>query len=134
LPFVDEIGSLPVGTGGVDLVFQLVNTRKEKGAMILISNRGFSKWDAVFGDLVVATELLDRQLLHAVVAQAARTPCKKGRPRSKLTADHQTRKLGEISLVLTQVKNRWPGCADTCFLVHVAYPFFKENLGASTTP
>ena len=60
LLIVDEIGYLPVIDGGGNLFFQLVNARYEKGAMILTSNRGFAEWGEVFGDLVVATALLDR--------------------------------------------------------------------------
>jgi DNA replication protein DnaC len=66
---VDEIGYLPVVSGGGNLFFQLVNARYEKGAMILTSNRGFAEWGEVFGDPVVATALLDRLLHHAVVVQ-----------------------------------------------------------------
>jgi len=66
---VDEIGYLPVVSGGGNLFFQLVNARYEKGAMILTSNRGFAEWGEVFGDPVVATALLDRLLHHAVVIQ-----------------------------------------------------------------
>lgn len=66
---VDEIGYLPITTGGANLFFQLVNARYEKGAMILTSNRGFAEWGEVFGDPVVATALLDRLLHHAVVIQ-----------------------------------------------------------------
>ncbi|WP_201838533.1 ATP-binding protein [Microvirga zambiensis] len=66
---VDEIGYLPVVSGGGNLIFQLVNARYEKGAMILTSNRGFAEWGEVFGDAVVATALLDRLLHHAVVVQ-----------------------------------------------------------------
>jgi DNA replication protein DnaC len=69
LLIVDEIGYLPVATGGGNLFFQLVNARYEKGAMILTSNRGFAEWSDVFGDPVVATALLDRLLHHAVVVQ-----------------------------------------------------------------
>ncbi len=69
LLIVDEIGYLPVSTGGANLFFQLVNARYEKGAMILTSNRGFAEWADVFGDPVVATALLDRLLHHAVVVQ-----------------------------------------------------------------
>jgi IstB-like ATP binding protein len=43
LLIVDEIGYLPVTPGGGNLVFQLVNARYEKGAMILTSNRGFAE-------------------------------------------------------------------------------------------
>jgi len=42
---------------------------RDRGAMILTSNRGFAKWGEVFGDPVVATALLDRRLHHAVVIQ-----------------------------------------------------------------
>lgn len=69
LLIVDEIGYLPITTGGANLFFQLVNARYEKGSMILTSNRGFAEWGDVFGDPVVATALLDRLLHHAVVIQ-----------------------------------------------------------------
>lgn len=69
LLIVDEIGYLPVVSGGGNLFFQLVNARYERGAMILTSNRGFAEWGDVFGDPVVATALLDRLLHHAVVVQ-----------------------------------------------------------------
>ena len=69
LLIVDEIGYLPVITGGGNLFFQLVNARYERGAMILTSNRGFAEWGDVFSDTVVATALLDRLLHHAVVVQ-----------------------------------------------------------------
>jgi DNA replication protein DnaC len=69
LLIVDEIGYLPVISGGGNLVFQLVNARYERGAMILTSNRGFAEGGDVFGGTVVATALLDRLLHHAVVVQ-----------------------------------------------------------------
>jgi DNA replication protein DnaC len=69
LLIIDEIGYLSVGAGAGNLFFQLVNARYEKGAMVLTSNRGFAEWGEVFGDLVVATALLDRLLHHAVVVQ-----------------------------------------------------------------
>ncbi len=50
LLIVDEIGYLPVVSGGGNLFFQLVAARYERGAMILTSNRGFAEWGDVFGD------------------------------------------------------------------------------------
>ena len=41
--------------------------------MILTSNRSFTEWAEVFGDPVVATELLDRLLYHAIVVQTEGT-------------------------------------------------------------
>ena len=58
-----------MGGSGGNLFFQLVNACYEKTAMILTSNRGFGEWGEIFGDLVVATALLDRLLHHAVVIQ-----------------------------------------------------------------
>lgn len=69
LLIVDEIGYLPITSGGANLFFQLVNARCEMGAMILTYNRGVAEWGEIFGDPVVATALLDRLLHHAVVVQ-----------------------------------------------------------------
>jgi DNA replication protein DnaC len=67
LLIVDEIGYLPVGSGGGNLFFQLVNACYERCALIMTGNRGFGEWGEIFGDSVVATALLDRLLHHAVV-------------------------------------------------------------------
>ena len=64
---VDEIGYLPVGSGGGNLFFQLVNACYERCAIILTSNRGFAEWGEIFGDSVVAAALLDRLLHRAIV-------------------------------------------------------------------
>jgi DNA replication protein DnaC len=67
LLIVDEIGYLPVGSGGGNLFFQLVNACYERCALIMTGNRGFGEWAEIFGDAVLATALLDRLLHHAVV-------------------------------------------------------------------
>jgi DNA replication protein DnaC len=69
LLIIDEIGYLPLQSGGANLFFQLINARYERGALILTSNRGFGEWAEIFGDPVVASALLDRLLHHAVVIQ-----------------------------------------------------------------
>lgn len=67
LLIIDEIGYLPLQSGGANLFFQLINARYERGSMILTSNRGFGEWAEIFGDAVVASALLDRLLHHAIV-------------------------------------------------------------------
>lgn len=67
LLIIDEIGYLPLQSGGANLFFQMINARYERGAMILTSNRGFGEWAEIFGDAVVASALLDRLLHHAIV-------------------------------------------------------------------
>jgi len=69
LLIIDEIGYLTLGAAAGNLLFQLVNARYERGAMILTSNRGFSEWGQLFGAPVLAPALLDRLLHHAVVVQ-----------------------------------------------------------------
>ena len=64
---IDEIGYLPVGSGGGNLFFQLINACYERCALIMTSNRGFGEWAEIFGDAVVASALLDRLLHHAIV-------------------------------------------------------------------
>lgn len=67
LLIVDEIGYLPVGSGGGNLFFQIVNACYERCAMVMTGIRGFGEWADIFGDAVVATAQLDRLLHHAVV-------------------------------------------------------------------
>jgi DNA replication protein DnaC len=44
-------------------LFELVNARYEKGAIILTSNTSFAEWGGLLGNEVLASALLDR-LLH----------------------------------------------------------------------
>ena len=67
LLIVDELGYLPFEPSAAHLFFQLVSRRYEKGAMLITSNRSVGEWDAVFGDPVVATAILDRILHHSHV-------------------------------------------------------------------
>lgn len=99
LLIVDEIGYLPVISGGGNLFFQLVNARYERGAMILTSNRGFAEWGDVFNDTVVATALLDRLLHHAVVVQIEGSSYRL-RQHNDLVPDHiRARALAQPSAV-----------------------------------
>ena len=61
---IDEIGYLPIPENGTNLFFQVVNTRYEKGSMVLTSNKSFKEWGDIFGDAVAAAAMLDRLLHH----------------------------------------------------------------------
>lgn len=65
LLLIDEVGYLPLDPIGANLLFQLINTRYERGSIILTSNKGIGEWDELFGDAVLATAVLDRLLHHA---------------------------------------------------------------------
>ena len=67
LLIIDELGYLPFEANAAHLFFQLVSRRYEKGAILITSNRSVGEWGSVFGDPVVATAILDRQLHHSAV-------------------------------------------------------------------
>ena len=67
LLIVDELGYLPFEPDAAYLFFQLVSRRYERGSILITSNRPVMEWDAVFGDSVVATAILDRLLHHSHV-------------------------------------------------------------------
>lgn len=62
---LDEIGYPPMTSEEASLFFRLLNRRYEKASIILTSNKGFADWGEMFGDNVLATEILDRLLHHS---------------------------------------------------------------------
>lgn len=66
LLIIDELGYLPLGRNGANLVFQLVSRRYERGALLITSNKGFGQWGEVFGDAMLAAAILDRVLHHSI--------------------------------------------------------------------
>ena len=64
---IDEIGYTRLTPKQAQLIFELVNARYERGALILTSNKSFAEWGPMLGDEVLATALLDRLLHHAEV-------------------------------------------------------------------
>ena len=65
LLIIDEIGYLPLGQSGANLLFQLVARRYERGSIIITSNQSLTGWGEVFGDAIIATAILDRLLHHS---------------------------------------------------------------------
>lgn len=65
LLIIDEIGYLPIDIEGANLLFQLINRRYEKNSTIITTNRAFSKWGELFGDITIANAILDRLLHHS---------------------------------------------------------------------
>lgn len=67
LIIIDEIGYLPINEEGANLFFQFIDSRYEKRAVLLTSNRRFGEWGKIFRDEVLASALLDRLLHHSTV-------------------------------------------------------------------
>lgn len=56
LLIIDEVGCLPfeAEAEAANLFFQLVSSRYERASLIVTSNKPFSRWGEVFGDVTVA--------------------------------------------------------------------------------
>ncbi len=67
---VDEIGYLPFVREQSNLFFNVVAERNERGAMIVITNRPFTRWSGTIADdQTLVAAMLDRLLHHAHIAQ-----------------------------------------------------------------
>ncbi len=64
---IDEIGYLPITSEESNMFFQLINLRYEKNSTIITTNKEFSKWPEIFGDVTIANAILDRLLHHSKV-------------------------------------------------------------------
>jgi DNA replication protein DnaC len=64
---IDELGYLPMDQAAANWIFQVVSRRYDKGSIVLTSNRGFSDWNQVFADQVVASAIIDRLVHRATV-------------------------------------------------------------------
>ncbi|MFZ2462527.1 MAG: IS21-like element helper ATPase IstB [Caldibacillus thermoamylovorans] len=67
LLIIDEIGYLPISKEEANMFFQLINKRYEKSSTIITTNKEFSKWHEIFGDITIANAILDRLLHHSTV-------------------------------------------------------------------
>lgn len=65
LLIIDEIGYRKMDETFAQFFFQIIAERHEKGSIILKSNKSFSMWGEIFGDSVLATEILDWPLHHS---------------------------------------------------------------------
>jgi DNA replication protein DnaC len=67
LLIVDELGFVPFGRDGGELLFNLLADRHERRSTILTTNLAFSEWVGIFADEKLTTALLDRLAQHVHV-------------------------------------------------------------------
>jgi DNA replication protein DnaC len=66
LLLIDELGFLPIDKNGADLLFQVISSRYERGALVITSNRAYKDWPEIFNnDSTLTSAILDRLLHHA---------------------------------------------------------------------
>ncbi|WP_404427517.1 IS21-like element helper ATPase IstB [Ureibacillus chungkukjangi] len=65
LIILDEMGYLPFGKDGAELLFQIISECYEQKSLIITSNLEFSQWNRVFSDSRLTAALVDRLIHHA---------------------------------------------------------------------
>lgn len=65
LMILDEMGYLPFGKEGAELLFQIISEFYEQKSLIITSNLEFSQWNRIFSDSRLTATLVDRLIHHA---------------------------------------------------------------------
>ena len=63
----DEIGYLPLGQQGSNLIFQVISARHEKKSTMITTNLPFAQWGNIFDSTTVATAIADRLVYNSEV-------------------------------------------------------------------
>jgi DNA replication protein DnaC len=66
---IDEVGYLSYDDNAADLLYEIVNRRYERRALIITTNRGFKEWNEVFPNASCIVTLVDRLTHHADVTK-----------------------------------------------------------------
>ena len=66
---LDELGYLPLGKTGAELLFQAVSERSERGSLLVTSNLPFPEWTEIFHAERLTSALLDRVTYKATILE-----------------------------------------------------------------
>ncbi|MDP4268378.1 MAG: IS21-like element helper ATPase IstB [Bacteroidota bacterium] len=67
LLIIDELGFKKLPQNGNDDFFEVIRSRYENGSLIITTNRNFEDWGNLFGDMVIASAIIDRIVHHAII-------------------------------------------------------------------
>lgn len=66
---IDEVGYLSYGNRHADLLFEIINSRYEKRATMITTNRPFSEWNDLFPNASCVVSMIDRLIHHAEIIE-----------------------------------------------------------------
>jgi DNA replication protein DnaC len=64
---IDELGYLPLGVQGSNLLFQVISARHDKKSTAITTNLPFAAWGKIFDSTTVATAIADRLVFNSEV-------------------------------------------------------------------
>lgn len=69
LLIIDELGFVPLSKSGVELLFEIISQRYERGSIIITSNLPFDEWTEIFGSERLTGAILDRLTHHVHILE-----------------------------------------------------------------
>jgi len=67
LLIIDEVGFKKIPLNHVDEFFEIIRRRYEQNSIIITTNRPFEEWGNIFGDVVLASAIIDRLVHHSYI-------------------------------------------------------------------
>jgi DNA replication protein DnaC len=67
LLIIDEVGFKKIALNYVDEFFEVIRRRYENKSIIITTNRNFEEWGNIFGDVVLASAIIDRLVHHSYI-------------------------------------------------------------------
>lgn len=67
LLIIVELGFKVISPQGTDDLFDVIRQRHEQRSVIITTNRDFQEWEALLGDPVIASAIIDRLVHHGTV-------------------------------------------------------------------
>jgi len=69
LLILDELGFKKIPSTGLDDFFEIIRRRYENASIVITTNRSFEDWAQVFGDIVLASAIIDRLIHYAYIVK-----------------------------------------------------------------
>jgi len=67
LLILDELGFRKIPESGLDDFFEIIRRRYENSSLIITTNRNFEDWGNIFGDIVLASAIIDRVVHYSYI-------------------------------------------------------------------
>ncbi|MCP4756106.1 MAG: ATP-binding protein [Proteobacteria bacterium] len=64
---IDELGYLPLGIQGSNLIFQVISARHGKKSTVITTNLPFAAWGKLFDSTTIATAIADRLVYNSEI-------------------------------------------------------------------